>query len=108
MQRTGLFPLFSLLNGFRIVVVVAAAAAGVGNLAAGVDFAGSPLFPTNLLRLLGLVITVLGLELLNQLDIAALRLFGCHALVHDLLPFVVLVFALIEETGAHQDGTGTG
>lgn len=48
----------------------------------------------NLLRLLRLVIPVLGLQLFDQLHVAALRFLGSHALVDDLFPFGVFVLAL--------------
>ena len=50
---------------------------------------------------LALIIPILRLQLLHKLNIAALSLLGRHALIHNLLPLVVLVLALVTFSDQH-------
>ena len=54
----------------------------------------SRLISPNRLWVLGFVVSVLLLELLDELNVAVLRLLRRQALLDDLLPGIVLVFAL--------------
>ena len=54
------------------------------------------LVSTNPLRLLALIITVFSLQLLNQVDVALLRILSTHSLIGDFLPLVMLVLSLSE------------
>lgn len=71
---------------------------------ASLSCASSHMFPspalrtTNGLRLLGSIISVLGLHRLHQLDILFLRLIGGKTLVDNSLPRSLLRLALLPQT----------